>query len=349
MTNFKVGDKVRILNVDAIALGHRYWKNGDVTEVVSILFGNPQLKRTVGDEHGASGDRLHIDVGEFHAIELVKEDVNMAKQYRTEKRKARKGERILITYAGPINEQDYAEGDVFTVTETDVISRGDVHVSGLETYIDYYEYEVIVEKTATTTLETRVTELEAEVEALKAQLAVSEPKPKQVVAKKTPNQRRADVIERARAFVADLEGRAISDTSNRDGNTLFNHRTTRLTFHVNAEKGVVTALAHGKHGGELFDKAFARCAPGDVFNADIGKAIAAGRLYGVEVPADFLDAPKPTEFAKGQFVYGTIPQRKYTITEIDGDKALTRPGTFYRLDRDFKTVNVLDDTDAVYV
>lgn len=167
----------------------------------------------------------------------------------------------------------------------------------------------------------------------------------------TPNQRRADVIQRARMFVVDLERRAESDDRNGDGNWLFNGRTTKLTFHVNAKKGVVTALAHGRSGNKkLYDKAFAKCHPNDVFNADIGKAIAAGKLYGVDILQEFVDAPNPTEVVVGMRVESaTMKGETYLITEIDGDEARTDGTTrYWRKSRINVAYVIIEDSDAVY-
>jgi len=65
---------------------------------------------------------------------------------KTEKRHAKVGERILITKDAAVG-QTYKLGDVLTVTRANVISKGDVHVEGQPGYVDYNEYEVIVEST----------------------------------------------------------------------------------------------------------------------------------------------------------------------------------------------------------
>jgi len=52
----------------------------------------------------------------------------------------------MITEAAPIEgRQFYSDGDVLTVCEAIVFSRGDVYVKGMSTYIDYGEYEVVAE------------------------------------------------------------------------------------------------------------------------------------------------------------------------------------------------------------
>jgi len=67
--------------------------------------------------------------------------------FKTVKRDADVGDRILITSCA--DAEVYNEGAVFTVTEVDVISKGDVrvgeYIGSKDWYIDSMEYEVIVE------------------------------------------------------------------------------------------------------------------------------------------------------------------------------------------------------------
>ena len=63
----------------------------------------------------------------------------------TEKRPAKVGERIKIINAVPALTQRYKDGDVLTVRRANVFNGGDVYVEGIGDYIDYGEYEVVVE------------------------------------------------------------------------------------------------------------------------------------------------------------------------------------------------------------
>jgi len=63
----------------------------------------------------------------------------------TESRPAKVGERIKIINAVPALTQRYKDGDVLTVRRANVFSGGDVYVEGIGDYIDYREYEVVVE------------------------------------------------------------------------------------------------------------------------------------------------------------------------------------------------------------
>lgn len=300
--------------------------------------------------------------------------VNASSKYKTEKRVANVGERILIV-AEYMTSGKYRNGDVLTVRRVD----GDMGVGVKEhsQVLLHREYEVIIEESPSKHNEnlvlTRLFHAEAVIDELKRKVAKLEAGQtrKALIAEtidehrdtlrrlaetKSPNQRRADVIERAKAFVEDLEKRAIGGARNYDGNSLFNNCLTKLTFHVNADKGVVTALARDTLTGKAFAKAFARCAPGDVFNADIGKAIAAGRLYGVDIPQEFLDAPQPTEVVVGMRVERKDDGGKRVVSQMrpdiiktsyfGGGKAFSTEGNLTWLAEG--QVNIIEDTDAVY-
>ena len=71
MTNFKIGDKVRILDVDSIKFGNEYWSNGDITEVIGFSAGDadyPILKRIKTDH---SSWYNHITPDEYQYVEVV--------------------------------------------------------------------------------------------------------------------------------------------------------------------------------------------------------------------------------------------------------------------------------------
>lgn len=70
MAKYEVGDKVRILDVDAILFGDAFWSDGDITEVIEVLGDAVKL-------YGLDGDReegLRIAPSEMHAIGKVSVD-----------------------------------------------------------------------------------------------------------------------------------------------------------------------------------------------------------------------------------------------------------------------------------
>ncbi len=124
---------------------------------------------------------------------------------------------------------------------------------------------------------------------------------------KTPQQRRDEIVERAKADVADLLSHNYPDAavagvwlSERDWITV----TDECEFTVNRKKRTVVALIRELETGKknVILRGTAKCAPNDVFNAHIGKAISFRRALGLEVPAEYLNVPKPTEVRVGDVV-----------------------------------------------
>lgn len=245
-SKFKVGDKVRILDVEAIDCGANYWVNGDVLEVVTISDSDlPRLSRYAGDTYG-----LVVLEREFRAIERI----------------------------SPLSKKRRIEA-----LEKDV-ARQETELEELRAKIEAFEQKAksavwLSDAMRKVTKETSDT-------ISKALLEV------------TPNQRRAQIIADAKGFVE----QAIEDARDEDGDiSVPPFSCSHIKFEVNAEKRTVVALAIGYISGGVVQKAIAKCAPDDVFNADIGKAIAVGRLFGLDVER-FVNAPKPTEKVVGHVV-----------------------------------------------
>jgi hypothetical protein len=75
-----------------------------------------------------------------------------------------------------------------------------------------------------------------------------------------------------------------------------------VDFVVNREKRTIVALIRDPLTDEVFARGIAKCAPGDVFNSHIGRAIALRRALGLPVPVKYLNAPQPTEVRVGDVV-----------------------------------------------
>ncbi|MFK4304331.1 hypothetical protein ABH892_004471 [Paenibacillus sp. RC254] len=129
-------------------------------------------------------------------------------------------------------------------------------------------------------------------------------------------QRRDDIVERAKADVKRLVtevGGLGWETS--DIPAFEDHGPLTIRFVVSRDKRTVAALAEWAcFPGEVCERGTAKCAPGDVFNAHIGKAIALYRALGLEVPAEYLTVPKPTEV------------RMYDRVKYEGDIYTITPG-----------------------
>ncbi|WP_434750215.1 hypothetical protein [Paenibacillus amylolyticus] len=156
----------------------------------------------------------------------------------------------------------------------------------------------------------------------------------------------------ARERVAELGriGRSLDDDLPKG--TPFQDRFYRIEFHVNRDKRTVTALARtGNYpsGKKPAAVGIAKAAPDDVFNADIGKAIAAERALGLTLTGAFVNAPKPEKAVPGAII------RKVSGAHIGTTRIVDRTimnGNAYVFTNGYnsevKNCAVIDDTDADY-
>lgn len=275
-----------------------------------------------------------------------------ATQYREVPRKANAGERIKIVdacYAGvpPV----YANGDELTVVRdfgsmgVRVDRKWDVK-SGIDAWVAHREYVVLEPIVAPAPLaETAALNLpdlfaqfiRDNAPAVRSYLAEIDPVESaeplaDVFEIKTPLTR-AKVIEMARERVAYLTARLP-----------FNGE---IKFRVNRERR--TVVAEGYRNGVRTGKFYAKCAPDDVFNADIGKAIAAERALGLAVTDAFVNAPKPDKAVPGVVIrkvsgahIGTT--RVVERTMMDGKAYVFTNG----YNSEVKNCAIIDDTGAAY-
>ena len=120
---------------------------------------------------------------------------------------------------------------------------------------------------------------------------------------KSANQQRAELIQRAREFV----GEQFSGTGYLTGRKGYQSPSRfealcDADFIVNQEKHTVVCLLRSQIGEEVTDKGIAKCMPGEVFNVDIGKAIALARALEIDVPKEFMQAVQPDEKVVGMIV-----------------------------------------------
>jgi len=283
------------------------------------------------------GSTLNLKPEEYVVLEPTDIIVIGGARYRMVDREAAVGEHVIVTNAEP--GYGYKQGGVYEIKTLDCddpcIWPDGTYKS--EIYLEQQEYRVLepVESVATprlsalpasdqiaeniTALAARVSGLEAKVaelgEAMQSVLERANPaelsmsKSEVETAIKVfsqpipPQQLREEIVERAKADVKDLEERA--------QNGKFDTPATRfrgnlsVEFVVNREARTVVALLRllytPKHR-KVYAKGIAKCAPNDVFNVHIGKAIALRRALGLEVPAEYLSVPNPEEPRVGDVV-----------------------------------------------
>ena len=161
----------------------------------------------------------------------------------------------------------------------------------------------VMEKAAPNVIE----KMQAEIDVLKAKVAALEEAkvtPNHVYCrhtitpKKSPQQIRDEIIAKAKADIEDVKEywEAGEEMRYVKGNYVVN-----ASFSVNKEKRTVVAILRHIHEG-VVARGIAKADPSDCFNVHIGKAIALRRALGLEVPAEYYNAPAPTEVRVGDVV-----------------------------------------------
>lgn len=167
------------------------------------------------------------------------------------------------------------------------------------------------------------------------------------------NEQRAELIQRAREFVNELfveghdgVGRVVWDEGG--------HK--KVEFIVNKEKRTVVVLLNLAYVDSKNKRiGIAKCMPDEVFNADIGKAIALARALEIEIPQEFIYAVQPDEVVIGHIIESSIISD--LIAEVlewrpNRDHAYPNGKAFgHTHDSGFlhtSRVTIIDDTNAQY-
>lgn len=174
---------------------------------------------------------------------------------------------------------------------------------------------------------------------------------------KTARQR---VVERAKKFIENLR------TIGQNGNHSWEYRQFRNknTFYyegagsaynaryiVNRKKRTVVCLLTQYNRPErILVRGKAKAHPNDCFNEHIGKAIALAKALKVEIPVEFLNAPEPEGFEKGDFVkyhndeniYEIVS--KYSEETFDVENIDPEDDAKYFFPKCGKPVKVVDDS-----
>ena len=170
---------------------------------------------------------------------------------------------------------------------------------------------------------------------------------------KSANERRKEVIEKAKKFVVDTKTKAVSVVGITKGNETFRKKCTDVDFVINEEKRTVLALIKGAYCPKLYGKGIAKCAPSDVFNVHIGKAIALGRAYGLPT-SEFEQAPQPDEVVPGMVVSGSETRgfyktdKRFTITRRNGKRTFRYAEDTEDFIYDSQIGEIISDSEAQY-
>ncbi|WP_456959230.1 hypothetical protein [Lysinibacillus sp. TE18511] len=368
-TTYKVGDKVRILDAENIYTAVKEgFKTGRVYEVESIdSHGDPLI--TNGE------NTICFFQSELQYIEKVEEsDAKMTK--------FKVGDKVRVV-AESHGWGGVSKGDEGVIKSVDGKGRYQALIPSFHDNITWAGEERCFElapqkptkKQRITTLEQKVEAMQAEIDALKAAqkpksilsgegtLTISKECDTEKIAArlaeaikgilpKSANEKRKAIIDEAKAFVEKYSGVVKVDTTPYTTGA----GSTTVKLFVNKEKRIVTAIPHLVNVNYTVhnDKKFAKCNPSDVFNADIGKAIALGRALGIDV-SKFEKAVQPSEVVEGMVVIHTEDEDVYTIEGVyEGNRYDMRHtdgeyfGKYRMTDSIENFYDILNDSEAQY-
>ena len=212
------------------------------------------------------------------------------------------------------------------------ISNGEVCIQLFEEELQYIEkVNKPIKNQRITALEKEVAELKTIVHELCKSSTVTEDVAAPVVEDKpkTPNQQRKEIIEKAKEFVDENGG-------------------DDYHFEIDEKEGQILAWKVVKRGVKT---GLSTCHHNEVFNEDIGRAIAFGRAENLDV-SEFENAVQPTEVVVGhvvEYVYPNNNSGTFKVADIRdngfSDRALYN---FENRWADEKVCKILNDTNAIY-
>lgn len=350
---YGIGDKVRILDARRIVLGPAYFSNGDITEVVE---GDDDgyLYLAKGSGHGGNKGYLCITTDELSFIEPF--TFKIGDKVRANKLS---NERYSITSL-----QNKFEGVVTASSERGIAVKttaskdwNDIGTEfGRITQLEANCFDLIEsapQPAPKPTKNQRITALEAQVAELAEKVAKLESKGEaEAPAIATPaeapskNAQRSEIIAEAKQFVKNVKEKAQSTQENYEGNAIYRSLKTVSYLTVKPDEREVIAVVKGAEIGTEYNRASAVCDSSDVFNVDIGRAIALGRAYGLDV-ARFENAVQPDVPTEGMVVepssdFGGGP---YAVKRVKNGKVFDLSGLGWIT---VEATQILEDTDAKY-
>ena len=329
------------------------------------------------------GTGVAIDGGNplFHKNYVVLEPTDIVRidneRLRMVDRKAAVGERVIVT--DQVNDDRFSIGEIYEVVYVYGGSAWVEHPLGMHVesggaLLPNYRLLEPVETAAPTAplsaqspidqAAANISALTAKVQALESRVAalekapvaagpVDNTPPSFIAPPKPPQQLRDEIVERAKADVESLLKRVIDGVPcvNTGGTATYWPEADEVEFVVNRDKRKVTALIRAAGFTKIWAVGRAICAPNDVFNAHIGRAIAMHKALGLEVPAEYLNVPNPEEPRVGDVVvdkdYGVgVVSEMRPKGYLSSDEGLTvdgGPGSdgYWTFIRD---VTILDDS-----
>lgn len=254
------------------------FKKEDVDTAPFTLF-----KRLRNDEIELVVDESPDDIIEFEG-----------NQYKKVDREAREGDVVIIVHELKFNPSAYIKTrKPYSVLRDEMITDKDS--SGYKG--TFYVYDADYGRTPET-----VEVYELIKEGFNPQIPIVDE-----TAELSPNQQRAEIVEKAKLFVEKHLTSNVEDVSFKNKGAIKGFKGLDASYccvpylNVNEEKREVHFIGRNAISNKVKVRTVAECLPTDVFNEWIGKAISLGRALGLDV-SEFEQAVQPNEVVVGHIV-----------------------------------------------
>lgn len=305
---------------------------------------------------GTEDSAIYLNDDEYEVLTPTDVILVDGKRFRMVERKAAVGERVIVTGSGNCETDGtlfcHKVGEVGEVEErleADANGAGRISVRRRylvdgdyavleqipETSVDYYEdtSAPTPQEDAISSLTVRLARAKQRIDALTAE--VNAKKAESCGCAKiaegnvttafpsflSPQEIRDNTVKRAIADVAKITTDVYGE---KEPGAFEKYKTpghVTIEFVVNPEKKTVAAIVRLRYYPDTVNRrGIAKCAPGDVFNAHIGKAIALRRALGLEVPQEYVTCPQPTDVCVGDIVTWSREFAHYRVLALESTR-----------------------------
>ncbi|MEK5070831.1 hypothetical protein [Sporosarcina sp. FSL K6-1508] len=212
--------------------------------------------------------------------------------------------------------------------------------------VDFWAGEYVVE----------IFEVVGTMDEVKKQLGIVSPS-EYYFKQKSPNQQRAELIQRAREFAEGLKNKDL------DGYIIESKKGDQLLcdakFAHDLAKLTTTCTLIGVGTGYTRKKAVACCHPNEVFNEPLGEVVSLCKALKIDIPQEFMEAVQPDDWAAGQIVTFPKGDRHHMKMNYQIDSVLDTENNLTKLfedgkahadltDSEIRMLPIIDDTNAIY-
>lgn len=302
-----VGERLIIVNEGRESSGGYYYRIGNVGVMLceGYTHGNIRVDFSGNDEYRGDG-KWAVSAGDYRVLEPVKDEAETEEASATQPLSSRPAtEQAAENIAALTAKVQALESRLDALYEWHKRAAVDLRVAREDIVLieEGVSGDIAELREKVAMLEPGFSRDKADATGRAIIRALESVKTPKIESPKTAQQLRDEIVERAKADVKALSTKIYGDWRGSYVPAHVKCGPLTVDFVVNRDKRKVTSIIRLKYFPDTVEiVGRAKCAPNDVFNAHIGRAISLRRALGLEVPAEYLSVPNPTEVRVGDVV-----------------------------------------------